>query len=73
MKGSDGGFDWPAMMRVALKGLELKPDEFWALTPAEFWLLLGDEVGAMPMGRSRLDELSRSYPDRVSGKGEDDG
>ncbi|MCF2903543.1 phage tail assembly chaperone [Octadecabacter sp. CECT 8868] len=73
MKGSDGGFDWPVLLRVALKGLGLKPDEFWALTPAEFWLLLGDDAGAMPMGRNRLDELSRSYPDGGSGKGEDDG
>lgn len=51
------------MMRAGMRGLGLKPDEFWALTPAEFWLLLGPEAGEMPMGRSRLDELSRTFPD----------
>ncbi|MGJ8610794.1 MAG: rcc01693 family protein [Octadecabacter sp.] len=57
------GFDWPGLMRTGLRELGLKPDEFWALTPAELWLLLGPEAGEMPMGRGRLDELSQSYPD----------
>ena len=58
-----GGLDWPGLMRAGMRGLGLRPAEFWALTPAELWLLLGPEAGEMPMARSRLDELSRAYPD----------
>ena len=57
------GFDWPGMLRVAIRDLGLKPGEFWALTPAEFWLLLGPDAAEMPMGRGRLDELARAFPD----------
>jgi uncharacterized phage protein (TIGR02216 family) len=63
------GFDWPGLLRAGVRVLGLKPKEFWALTPTELWLMLGPEAGEMPMGRSRLDELSRIYPD----KGADDG
>lgn len=55
--------DWPGLMRAGLRGLGLKPDEFWALTPAELWLMLGPEAGDGPMDRSRLDALEASYPD----------
>jgi len=55
-------------MRAGMRGLGLKPAEFWSLTPAELRLLLGDErQGAM--GRARLDELVRAWPD---GKGTSD-
>lgn len=57
------GFDWPALMRIGMKGLGLKPHEFWALTPAEFLILTGAVSGSAPMGRARLDELSKAYPD----------
>lgn len=57
------GLDWPGLMAAGMRGLGLKPHEFWALTPAELWLLLGPDAGEMPMGRTRLDELSRSFPD----------
>lgn len=72
MNHADIGFDWPALMRVGMQQLGLKPDEFWALTPAEFWLLLGEDAGRAPMGRSRLDELSAAYPDGAT-RGADDG
>lgn len=65
----NGGFDWRGLMRAAVRGLGMTPQAFWALTPAELWLMLGPEAADMPMGRSRLDELSRIYPD----KGVDDG
>ena len=39
-------FDWPGLMRAGLIGLRLKPAEFWALTPAELRLMLGE--GALP-------------------------
>lgn len=61
------GFDWPALMRIGMKGLGLKPHEFWALTPAEFLILTGVGSGSAPMGRARLDELSKAYPDASSG------
>lgn len=57
------GFDWPGLMKAGLRGLGLKPHEFWALTPAELWLLLGPEAGQMPMGRGQLDALSERFPD----------
>lgn len=63
MSDPNAGLDWPGLMRAGMRGLGLKPHEFWALTPAELWLLLGPDAGDMPMGRQRLDELSRNFPD----------
>lgn len=58
------GFDWPAMMRAGLQGLGLRPDEFWALTPAELLVMLGLEGGGNgALNRGRLAELSAQYPD----------
>lgn len=62
---SNGGFDWPALMRAGMTGLRLRPDEFWALTPAELLLMLGAGSGAAPLSRSRLDELAQAYPDKA--------
>lgn len=62
MSGGEG-FDWPGLLRQGVRGLGLKPAEFWALTPSELWLMLGPDAGDMPMGRSRLDDLIRAYPD----------
>lgn len=73
MNEQAGGFDWPGLMRAGMRGLGLKPHEFWGLTPAELWLLLGPEAGDMPMGRGRLDELARAYPDNLADIGADDG
>ena len=64
------GFDWPALMRAGIRGLGLRPGEFWALTPAELRLMLGDAAPA-PLRRARLDELLAAYPDQA--KGRDDG
>lgn len=65
----EASFDWPGLMRTGMRDLGLKPHEFWALTPAELWLLLGPEAGEMPMGRGRLDQLAADYPDRVADEG----
>jgi len=73
MSNQKNGFDWAGLMRAGMRGLRLKPHEFWALTPAELWLLLGPEAGEMPMGRRRLDELARAYPDDLADIGTDDG
>lgn len=60
--------DWPGLMRAGMAaarsgGLGLTPVAFWALTPAELALILGDPVVARPMGRARLDDLVRQFPD----------
>jgi len=58
-----GGFDWPALLRTGVRNLGLRPAEFWALTPAEFRLMMGIDAGAAPMQRSALEALSQAYPD----------
>lgn len=57
------GFDWPVLMRAGLRGLGLRPAEFWDLTPAELRLMLGQDSGAAPMGRDRLGALMAAFPD----------
>jgi uncharacterized phage protein (TIGR02216 family) len=56
--------DWAGMMRAGVTGLGLRPEAFWRLTPAELRLMLGLDPGAAPMGRARLEELARAFPDR---------
>ncbi len=63
------GFDWPGLMQAGLRGLGLKPAEFWALTPAELRLMLGEAQGAAPLVRGRLESLMQAYPDT---RGEND-
>lgn len=58
-----GRFDWPALMRAGMQGLALKPAEFWALTPMELRLMLGQGAGPAPLTRAGLEALSRAYPD----------
>ena len=62
--------NWPKLMAAGLRGLGLTPAAFWALTPAELRLMLGDAAPA-PLRRARLDELLAAYPDQA--KGRDDG
>ncbi|CTQ50906.1 rcc01693 family protein [Jannaschia donghaensis] len=61
---ADGAFDWPALMAVGLRGLGLKPAEFWMLTPAELAFLLGQGDGRLPMDRAGLDALAARFPDK---------
>ncbi|GKY88733.1 rcc01693 family protein [Sinisalibacter aestuarii] len=61
-------FDWAGLMRLGLRGLGLKPAEFWALTPAELLVLLGRDGAESPLGRARLEELARAFPDHGSGQ-----
>lgn len=58
--------DWSGMMQAGIRGLGLKPGEFWRLTPAELSLMLGLEPGSAqaPMDRSRLNEMLAQWPDR---------
>ncbi len=55
--------DWPGLMRAGMRGLRLRPAEFWALTPGELLFLLGRDAGEAPMARARLEELARAFPD----------
>jgi uncharacterized phage protein (TIGR02216 family) len=59
--------DWPALMRAGLSplqlgGLALRPPEFWALTPAELAMMLG-QTAVPGMGRARFEALAAMYPD----------
>lgn len=55
--------DWAGLMRAGMTGLRLRPEEFWRLSPLELMLMLGREQGAGALGRVRLEELARAYPD----------
>ena len=57
-----GAFDWGALMRVGLRGLGLRPAEFWDLTPAELQMLLGSGVGETPMLSNGLAALMAGLP-----------
>ena len=64
------GFDWPALMRAGLSplqlgGLALRPPEFWALTPAELAMMLG-QTAVPSMSRARFEALAALYPDAPS-------
>jgi uncharacterized phage protein (TIGR02216 family) len=57
-----------------LQGLGLSPAAFWALTPAELLMMLGEGDGGAPMGRDRLEALAARFPDvttKESGHGRD--
>lgn len=69
---AQGGLDWPGLMRAGLRGLGLRPDQFWALTPAELALMMGVEAGPPAMTRGRLAELTARYPDRVAAPADHD-
>ncbi len=58
------GFDWPAMMRIGLRELRLKPEEFWGLTPLEFLIITGLEGRkSAVMTRADLRALCATFPD----------
>jgi len=62
---SDTRFDWPALLRAGVQGLGLRPAEFWALTPAELRLMLGEGRGPRPMARDGLEALVAAFPDKT--------
>lgn len=57
-------FDWPGLVRAGFQQLGLAPVTFWALTPAEMQLLLGQKAGPKPMLKEGLEALMDAYPDR---------
>jgi len=56
-------FDWPGLLRVAVTRLRLRPEDFWALTPFELRLMLGEGGGTAPLTSGGLAELARAFPD----------
>lgn len=62
------GFDWPGLLRIGVRGLGLRPEQFWRLTPAELMLMLGAGQGPAPLNRSRLEDLARQFPDICKGQ-----
>ncbi|QDL93078.1 phage tail assembly chaperone [Paroceanicella profunda] len=63
---------WARLMRLGMVHLGLAPDRFWALTPAELFLLAGFEDGsAQGMTRGALEALAARFPDRPKGETSD--
>ncbi|WP_299651722.1 rcc01693 family protein [uncultured Jannaschia sp.] len=58
-------FDWPALMTAGIRGLRLRPAEFWAMTPADLAFLLGHGDGKSPLDRNGLESLIRRFPDKA--------
>lgn len=58
-------FEWHTLMAAGIRGLGLKPSDFWNLTPAELGFLLGEANGHLPMARAALDELAARFPDEM--------
>lgn len=54
---------WGKLMRLGLGRLQLSPEAFWALTPAELMLMAGLDGGERPMRRADLAALASLYPD----------
>jgi uncharacterized phage protein (TIGR02216 family) len=67
---SAAGFQWGKLMRAGIKGLGLKPNEFWALTPAELALMLGQDGIDAPLLSDGLAALMVAYPDSEKGSGD---
>lgn len=60
-------FNWPELLRVGLQGLRLKPEEFWALTPFELRIMLGESGVSRTLNRTGLEALLEAYPDKQKG------
>ncbi|MBY6158743.1 rcc01693 family protein [Pseudooceanicola nitratireducens] len=60
------GFDWVSLVQAGVRGLGLRPAEFWALTPAELALMLG-RAAPPALGRARLVDLMAAFPDGQAG------
>ena len=65
--------DWAGLMRAGLHALQLHPDAFWKLSPAELALMMGEGAGPRPLGRSGLEELMTRFPDPGQPKDDSDG
>lgn len=57
--------DWPGLMRAGLHGLQLTPDDFWRLTPAELQMMLGVSEASGPLSRDTMNRLLDDFPDNI--------
>ncbi|MBW9090641.1 phage tail assembly chaperone [Rhizobium wenxiniae] len=63
--GVSAPFPWDLVMHVGFSLLRLSSEDFWALTPVEFFLMTGGaRPRAVATGRGELEELMRAFPDR---------
>ena len=53
---------WGAMLRIAAQ-IGVTPDAFWRLSPKEWRMLTEAPGGAVPMGRTALEQLMEDWPD----------
>lgn len=57
-------FPWARVMHTGLCLLRLSPENFWALTPREFFAASGGFLPRAPaFSRGGLDALMRDFPD----------
>ncbi|MCW8843791.1 MAG: phage tail assembly chaperone [Rhodobacteraceae bacterium] len=64
-------FDWPTLLRIGLHGLRLRPEAFWALTPVELQIMLGQGATAPSLTRQGLDALLKAHPDDTEGRADE--
>lgn len=62
---------WAQLMRLGMGQLGLTPDVFWALTPAELFILAGADGGTVAMTRAGLASLEARFPDNARGQADD--
>lgn len=57
--------NWAALMRLGMVELRLRPEQFWALTPAELMLMTGMGGEGTSLSRAGFADLSASFPDGI--------
>lgn len=57
--------NWPALLRLGLVNLRLRPEQFWALTPAELMLMSGMVGEDTSLSRAGFADLTASFPDGI--------
>lgn len=56
---------WPKLMQLGLVQLGLRPDQFWALTPAELMLMAGVDGEVSSLSRGGFTDLAARFPDKT--------
>ncbi|WP_270730769.1 phage tail assembly chaperone [Shimia sp. Alg240-R146] len=67
------GFDWGSLLGCAMRQCRLCPEEFWALTPVEFGVLVGANGSGAALSRDRFQALMTAFPDKTDMEGSGDG
>ncbi|KPA22812.1 hypothetical protein shim_11000 [Shimia sp. SK013] len=66
-------FDWGSLLGCAMRQCRLRPEEFWALTPVEFGVLLGTDAAGAALSRDGFKALMAAFPDQTDIEGTSDG